>query len=327
MADLITVAEAALRIRSGQLLMIAGEEALLAELPAGSWIGGTTPYFMAPSGGRADTKRVFVTELSGPVRGGTINVYAHDELESIPNDYARQGCSFIILPTGSATHFRFANCASSLPGLFNCPLVGWNAGVMLNSESRSPRVFDGRTRRCLDDAAVVLHAELAEDYVARIDIVNPFQQGQGPKIAFPRSGFTVTECWVDGREQSFCEFLAKHQADTRWPLVADYAGAAINVSFRNIDRENNTVHLYAPVFEGVEYRLAEPVADLAEVLAREFNERREQPAFTCNCVLNYLYAELEGKSTGEAAGPITFGEVAYMQLNQTLVYVTFDRAA
>jgi hypothetical protein len=40
--------------------------------------------------------------------------------------------------------------------------------------------------------------------------------------------------------------------------------------------------------------------------------------------LNYLYANLEGKKTGHIVGPMTFGEIAYMLLNQTLVYLTFE---
>ena len=48
------------------------------------------------------------------------------------------------------------------------------------------------------------------------------------------------------------------------------------------------------------------------------------PVFTCNCILNYLYANLEGKKTGSIVGPITFGEIAYMLLNQTMVYLTFE---
>ena len=45
------------------------------------------------------------------------------------------------------------------------------------------------------------------------------------------------------------------------------------------------------------------------------------PEFSCNCILNYLYGELEGKVTEGMYGPVTFGEIAYQLLNQTLVYV------
>jgi len=33
--------------------------------------------------------------------------------------------------------------------------------------------------------------------------------------------------------------------------------------------------------------------------------------FICNCILNYLYGELEGKRTGSFSGPITFREIAF----------------
>ena len=41
--------------------------------------------------------------------------------------------------------------------------------------------------------------------------------------------------------------------------------------------------------------------------------------YSCNCILNYLYGDLEGKKTGGFTGPVTFGEIAYILLNQTLV--------
>lgn len=56
--------------------------------------------------------------------------------------------------------------------------------------------------------------------------------------------------------------------------------------------------------------------------------RKEMPAqtgdslvFSCNCILNYQYAGLEGKKSGSVTSPVTFGEIAYQLLNQTLVYL------
>jgi hypothetical protein len=43
--------------------------------------------------------------------------------------------------------------------------------------------------------------------------------------------------------------------------------------------------------------------------------------FACNCILNFLYSGLEGKITEGMYGPITFGEIAFQLLNQTLVYL------
>jgi hypothetical protein len=326
MADLTALSDACELIASGRPYLVAGDASQLVRLPKGQWIGGTTPYFMARGGGVMDRERVFVTPLESPIASTSIRIYRKSELENLVNDYPSQGCSFIILPAGSSTQLQFARDCAGWLGLFNSPLVGWNAGVLLDELAhRSPMVFDGTTLQSYDDAAAVLHATLEPGHVARVEIINAFQQGRGDIITFPRSGFVVTDCLVNGQPHNLADYLESNAIDTRWPLVADYAGAQINVSFQGVDTSPKQVRLYSPVFEGVEYRLAEPIANLAEFFGKEFAARRAKPAFSCNCILNFLYAELEGRHTGEAMGPITFGEVAYIQLNQTLVYVSFDR--
>ena len=52
----------------------------------------------------------------------------------------------------------------------------------------------------------------------------------------------------------------------------------------------------------------------------------ENPQFVCNCILNFLHANLEGKKSGDVATAMTFGEIAYMLLNQTFVYLTVRRS-
>jgi len=42
-------------------------------------------------------------------------------------------------------------------------------------------------------------------------------------------------------------------------------------------------------------------------------------AFSCNCILNFLYGELAGRSISPLHGPVTFGEIAHQLLNQTMV--------
>ena len=51
-------------------------------------------------------------------------------------------------------------------------------------------------------------------------------------------------------------------------------------------------------------------------------DKRSDIVLSCNCILNHLCSELEGKKTGEITGPVTFGEVAYQLFNQTMVYLT-----
>ena len=97
----------------------------------------------------------------------------------------------------------------------------------------------------------------------------------------------------------------------------------VNVSFLKVDTAKKEVEFYAPVFAGVSYKHAKPF----ESYVTQFNAKlpehlSKQPVFSCNCVLNYLYSELEGKKTGEITGPTSFGEVVYQLLNQTMAYLT-----
>lgn len=325
MTDLISLDQAAQLLKTGCRALVAGDAALLRQLPRGQWIGGSIPYFMARAGGVVERSKVFVTVLPDTVSDATIRAYSCSDVDQLPRDYPSYGCSFIILPSRSDVSQRFAFECLNWPGLLNSPLVGWNAGVLLSElKSTKPTVFDGTSLAEYDDAAVVMHASLDTKYVARVEIINPFQQGNGATITFPRAGFLVSNCTVAGEPWNFVDYLERVEADVRWPLVANYAGAQLNVSISGVDKENRQAFLYAPVLEGVEYRLAAPVSDLAGYFGKEFAARQIDPVFSCNCFLNYLYAGLEGKHTGNAVGPFTFGEIAYVQLNQTLVYVTFD---
>ena len=82
------------------------------------------------------------------------------------------------------------------------------------------------------------------------------------------------------------------------------------------------VVLYAQVFPGVDYHFAKPVGDYAAAFrARLADQSTDGLALSCNCILNFVFGELEGKAIGGMAGPITFGEIAYQLLNQTMVSV------
>jgi len=78
------------------------------------------------------------------------------------------------------------------------------------------------------------------------------------------------------------------------------------------------VHLYAPVWSGVPYRFAKPVSDYEQAFEKAI-PTGDAPFFAANCILNYLYGQMEGKQTSGVTGPITFGEIGHQLLNQTLV--------
>jgi hypothetical protein len=105
--------------------------------------------------------------------------------------------------------------------------------------------------------------------------------------------------------------------------VGDYSGVGVNVSVKNI--EGGTVNFYAPVFADIDYRFAVEIPDYEAAFEEMLSvTENKNSIFACNCILNFLYGNLEGKKIHGLYGAITFGEIAWQLLNQTLVYVTID---
>ncbi len=319
---LLTIEETIQRIEEGKLLFLAGDESLLRQLPKGKWIGGTIPYFMDVNGGVCTNGKVFVTQPPEIIQEGTIKWYDESNLEQIPADAPDNGFSVVIIPATSSVHGSYAENAPKYKGIFLKPIIGWIAGVHLNDVGTiTPKVFNGDKTEASDSKAIVMHLTLPPEKMASIGIVNLFKQGDGDTITFEKGGFIIDECLINGEKRNFAEYLLANDINTQLPLVADYNGAMVNVSFQNIDEEEKSVDLYAPVFKHVEYKIASPVADYISEFLELVPKNLNNIMFSCNCILNYLYSELEGKKTGNMIGPVTFGEVAYQLLNQTMVYL------
>ena len=77
-----------------------------------------------------------------------------------------------------------------------------------------------------------------------------------------------------------------------------------------------------PSVPDIEYRLAKPVNDYLGAFQEALGSVETDKVFGCNCVLNYLYSGLEGRRSEGFTGPMTFGEIAYQLLNQTMVYLS-----
>lgn len=321
--SLHTIEEAAKKILEGRKLLLAGDESALARLPKGEWIGGTIPYFMAEQGGVATRDRVFVTELPAFTASVTIRAYDQSSIRSVYQDLPEDGFGVIIIPAATAIHQAFALEAPNYPDFAAHPLVGWISGVHLSDLGKvTPKVFLGPTGECIADGAVAALVALPPGKTADIGIVNIFAEGKADAIVFPESGFKVVDAIVNGERRNFAEYVRSKGLDTKLPLVADYCGAKVNVSFQSVDPDKGEVVFYAPVFQDMEYKPAHPFEDyVAEFEAQVPKAADAGVLFSCNCILNYLYSGLEGKHTGAIVGPITFGEVAYQLMNQTLVYV------
>lgn len=319
-----SLAEVGQLVGTGRALLLAGDEALLDQVPRGNWIGGTIPYFMGDDGGLRSKDLLQVSVVDAAV-GGSIGLYGEQNIANIASDAPANGLTVAILPAGSAIHEHYAKNAPDFADMFVKPLVGWVAGVDLRDLGQvSPKVYNGATGQKTDRHAVAMHLELPTDQHAVVDLLNLFEPSDAHTIVFDNDGFSAGDCLIDGTPGNLARFISEHGIDTRMPLVADYSGFYVNVSVQNVDAEAGKVSFYAPVFAGVDYVFAKPVADYIGRFNEAIADRNTDAVFSCNCVLNYLHANLEGKKTGVFTGPITFGEIAWQLLNQTLVWVRIE---
>lgn len=310
-------------IKRGAVLAVAGAPKLLRTLPRGRWIGGTTYYFVDTRGGLKSDQELFVTDLTN-VGGTNFHVYHAADVARIVPDAPGEGFSLVIVPAASDSLREFAEKGHSTEALFKA-VVGWVAGTDVSAvDAPKPFVIDGRDGRTFEDAVVAAHVLLPPGKVASIQILNPFESRDGSVLRFSRIGFNATECTVDGKPARLADFLhAQNYGDGRLPLIGDFSGAAINASIRSINRASGQVDFYAPVFPHVDYHLAKPIENYAQVFAEKAKQLPETAAiFGCNCILNYLFGDLEGHAPIHPPGPITFGEVGHQLLNQTFVMLT-----
>jgi len=322
MNDLMTLEDAGRLIASGAVCCVAGDLQALQQLPKGQWIGGSIPYFMARAGGIVSRDQVFVTVLVGE-GAPSLHYLRADDVARVVADGPEHGYSLMIVPAGSQAHSRFAQDAATCADALLKPTIGWVSGVHI-SEMRTakPVVFDGRTGQAHEEGLVVARVTLPADKLALVEITNIFEGDDADVLRFEQAGFDVTQVLVNGERCSFAEYLqARGNVDGQLPLVGNFGGANINASVRRVDLAAGTVQLYAPVFPGIDYHLAKPVADYVSTFRqRAAQTNTEGLVFSCNCILNFLYGNFEGQSLGDApTGPVTFGEIGYQLLNQTLV--------
>jgi len=319
---LMTPGEAHAEIESGKLLHIAAAEPLLAGMPQGRWIGGSTEYFLGEGGGVVTDELVSVMEL--PFADARIVTYDAPSIDRIAQDAYENGFTIVILPFDSPVHRRFALESEDFPGLFANPVCGWISGYNLASARKFAVSVNGETGTVSATEAVALHVGLPDDRMATLDVVNIFEPDKDHAIVvFPKDGLEVRDCLMNGRSINFAKLMRERGTDTSLPLVGTFAGETVNVSFKHVT--DDMVYLYAPVKAGLEYRIAAPVDDYAATFrARLEGIDKQDYVFACNCILNFLNGKMEGEDIGGLYGPVTFGEVAWHLVNQTLVYLRVE---
>jgi len=315
---LIELKEAVRLINEGRTLHIAADDSLLKQLPKGKWIGGTTPYFIGEEGGIFTRDLLCVNEIDY-AEEINVRVYGKYNIFQLVEECYDNGLAILIMPYGSEVAAKYAKEAPDVEELLMHPTLGWISGFDLETAGEA-RVYDGTTGTSYTDRAVVMYLKLPEGRTAMINMINIFEDDKtDPVIRFRENDLSVENCTVNGQEVNFAEYIRKKGIDTRMPLVADYNGSYFNISVKSI--ENGRVSFYAPVFKNMDYRFAVRVDDYAAEFMRRIGEAgARNPVISCNCILNYQYGELDGKRISPYTGPVTFGEVAYQLLNQTLVY-------
>ncbi|MBL4648273.1 MAG: hypothetical protein JKY03_00980 [Aureispira sp.] len=325
--ELMSIADVNTLIESGKSLTIAGEEHLLKQLSKGNWVGGTTPYFMNHDGGVINQEQVFMTDFTEVGVAFKIGVYDSQQiLKEMLEDRYVGGFSYVLLPAFSEIHQSYALNNRDASTLFDVPTIGWVMGVHLDDiGQKTAKVINGQTGVIFENKACVLHCKLPEGAYAEIDIVNVYEQGEGDKITFLENSFTCQDCLINGESANLAEYYIKNKIDVSLPLVANYSGVSINVSIQQVDEVNKQMVFYAPVLTTEEYQIAKPVPSLYDTFESMLPSNTADITCSFNCILNYLGLELEGKKLGDFRGPFTFGEIAYVLVNQTMVTLSIQK--
>ncbi|MCR5303269.1 MAG: hypothetical protein K6E33_01800 [Lachnospiraceae bacterium] len=315
---LITLDETVRLINEGKKLHIAADDSLLSQLPKGNWIGGTTPYFISEEGGLLSKEKLFVNEIdyAEEIR---VESYGKYNVFQIVEECYDNGLIMLIIPFGTDVAAKYAKEAPEVEELLMHPTIGWISGFDL-ATGGTAKVYDGTRGESYTDKAVAMYIKLPEGKSAMINMINIFADDKNdPVIQFNDNDLTVSKCTVNGKEMNFAQYIKENGIGTKMPLVADHNGSYINTSIKEVTEDK--VSFYASVFRNVEYRFAVNVEDYAGQFRDRVNEASARcPVFSCNCILNYQFGNLEGKKIPPYTGPVTFGEIAYQLINQTLVY-------
>jgi len=320
-----TIGEVSTMIEKGLWLHISGAEDLLRQLPKGNWIGGSIVYFLTDEGGITTDKQLFVQEI--PYVPAKVSIYDENNIKDVLTDAYDNGFSIIILPYHEEVANVYEKSAPSFKDMYFKNIVGWVAGYELSKGSQPAIVVNGQSGEIFTDKAVVMHVSLPEDRTANIGIINMFTADENsPIIEFTETVSSTEKCLIDGKETVLAEYLIENKIDTRIPLIGAYYNASINSSFFiGNDLKTGITGFSSTVFPDIQYRFGRAVSDYSEAFVDALKGYEDlKPVFSCNCLLNYVYGELEGKKVGNFQGPVTFGEIAYQYMNQTMVYLTVE---
>lgn len=321
---LYTLEEATQLINKNRTLVIAGDESLLSKLPEGNWIGGTNPYLLGENGGQYTTEKLYIKDFTDICSESKTKFYSISEIDKITVDGYENGIIFVIVPGFSQVHYEFSIKAPNLKNQFINPLIGWVSGSKF--EEIAPGIASCFiASECSKDKIAVMFMKLPDNKIGRIEIINVYKQGNGDIYTFPEDGFLNTDFFVNGQINNLYEYYEKNNIDWFLPLVANYAGASINIGLIK-DDVNKRALFAAPVFKNVIYKIAQSkIEDYNTEFFRQLEKDKNcKIEYSYSCLYNYFNFNLEGKTIDGFTGTFTFGEFAYQLLNISFVYLVIE---
>ena len=316
---LYTPAEVSEMILAGKNLLLAGDANLLSQMPAGNWIGGSTPFFILyPENRTTSFDKIFVNELPDFITGIEIKEYDEKTIKNIFIDGPPNGFTVLIMPFASDVAVEYSINATNYENFAAHPVCGWTTGlpldIILTQKSHSA---SGLVPCISTDKAYAMHIALPDSKFAEIHIFNPYKQGDGDSIQFEQDSIMVTDAIINGKKRNFAEYLREIGYDMQMPLVANYSGTMINDVIANISGDQ--VPMSAPVFKFLDYRLAVIDDNITEP-----SLIGDKIVFSVTCIGNFIQPDICAQYLKKMNGPVVYGEIAYQQIGQTTVYVTVD---
>lgn len=319
---LYTLQETVQLIEQGKILVIAGDDKLLSELPDGNWIAGSNPYLQSNAGGRYENEMLYLTDFSDIAVNQKFETYDKNNIHKITTDAYSNSIIITIMPAGSEVQQEFSLRSPEYENQFINPLLGWVSGTLFDDFGKiAPTSYCGNKR--YTDKAVALHLQLPENKIAILEIINAYEeQPTSPVITFPEDGFLNTECLINGENQNFYAYIEQKEDD--FQLIANYSGAEINVGIIKNDQQKQ-IFFAAPVFKGTEYKFARKKTNDYKTYLTDNLLDVSDIKYSYSCLHNLFNFGLDNVNLG-MSGVFTYGEIAYQLLNVTFVYLKISEA-
>jgi len=225
-------------------------------------------------------------------------------------------------------HAEFAVSSPRFKNQFTNSLIGCVSGdTPETTKPGIPTTYLGNKGYTAKGA--VLHIELPEDKVGRIEIISVLDSDpKSDELTFNEDGFNNTIFNVNGTKRDLYEYFESINHKYSLPIMADYSGAKINIGFIK-DEENKKALFCAPAYKNTEYKV---VTNQTNNYENEFfkafeKDKDSEVSYSASCIYNYFNFDLEGKTLANTCANFTWGEIAYQLLNITHVYLVIEDRA